>query len=100
MTPAAAFLEVLESEREAALRADVDALAAVQERKREALAALLRSDPSEDVAADLRARAQANLRLIRHLVSCLQGIVSPQGPTYTAAGARPSGGFSRSWGRL
>jgi hypothetical protein len=100
MTAAAAFLEVLESEREAALRADVDALAAVQERKREALSALLGSDASEDLIAELRARAQANLRLIRHLVGCLQGLVSPQAPTYTAAGDRPSGGLSRSWGRL
>lgn len=97
---AAAFSEVLSAERQCALAADVDALAALQEQKREALARLLESEATDEEIAELRAQALSNIQLMRHLVSCLQGIVTPAGPTYTPHGARPSGDRSRSWGRL
>ena len=97
---AAAFAEVLDAERTFALAADVDALSALQDKKRAALAVLLESSATEQEVSELRARALSNIQLMRHLVKCLSGIVSPEAATYTQAGARPSGGLSRSWGRL
>jgi hypothetical protein len=92
---------VLERERKAALAADVDALSKLQEEKRLALSALHGDDDASSEELDvLRGRALANVRLIRHLTMCLQGILAPQGAIYTAGGARPSGLPSRSWGRL
>ena len=92
---------VLERERTAAVTADVDALAQIQMEKRAALDALLQEgDVSEEEMNVLRSRALANVQLIRHLTVCLQGMVSPPAATYTAGGARPMGGMTRSWGRL
>lgn len=95
------FSSVLERERQAAITADVDALAKLQDEKRAALTALHSDEElTEDEMASLRARAMANVQLIRHLTVCLQGMVAPEAPTYTAGGARPVGAMSRSWGRL
>jgi len=95
------FSSVLEREREAAVAADVDALALLQEEKRAALTELHGDEElTEDEMASLRSRAMANVQLIRHLTVCLQGMVAPQPPTYNAGGARPVGSMSRSWGRL
>src|SRR5688572_3648501 len=95
------FSSVLERERQAAVTADVELLAALQDEKRAALTALHSDEElTEDEMASLRARAMANVQLIRHLTVCLQGMVAPQAPTYTAGGARPVGAMSRSWGRL
>lgn len=91
---------VLERERKAALAADVDALARLQEEKRLALSALHEDEASAEELDGLRGRAMANVQLIRHLTMCLQGMLAPQGATYTAGGARPSGLPGRSWGRL
>src|SRR5687767_9248515 len=91
---------VLERERQAALAADVDALAQLQEEKRLALTALGAEEVSDDEIGSLRTRAMANVQLIRHLTVLLQGMVAPQAPTYTAGGARGMGSMSRSWGRL
>ena len=101
MGQAASLLSsVLERERKAALTADVDQLAKLQDEKRLALSALHREEASTEELDSLRGRAMANVRLIRHLTMCLQGMLAPQGATYTAGGARPSGLPSRSWGRL
>jgi hypothetical protein len=94
------FVAVLEKERDCALRADVDGLSVVQEEKRQALALLLNEQPSEDDLAFIRAHAYENVRLIRHLMTCLQGILAPQGATYTADGEIPLGSPGRSRGRL
>lgn len=91
---------VLERERQAAIAADVDALAELQEEKRLALTALYDDEVSDEEMSDLRGRAMANVQLIRHLTVCLQGMCAPQAPTYTAGGARGMGSMSRSWGRL
>ena len=91
---------VLERERNAALAADVDLLARLQDEKRLALTALHGDEASDEELDSLRGRAMANVQLIRHLTMCLQGMLAPQGATYTAGGARPSGIPGRSWGRL
>lgn len=95
-----AFVNALLKERECALRADVAGLDTVQEEKRQALALLLDERPSEEDMAIIRAQAFENVRLIRHLVTCLQGILAPQGATYTAEGELPLGSPGRSRGRL
>lgn len=94
------FAAILESERGFALRADVDALSAIQEPKRELLQRLLASEVPEVESAKLRERALANVQLIRHLVACLHGLITPDSATYTAGGGRPVGAMGRSWGRL
>jgi hypothetical protein len=95
------FAKVLETERQIALRADVDALGAIQEEKRVLLDKLLASGAPEAETENLRKKALANVQLIRHLVACLQGLSTPPGgPTYTAGGGRAAGTLSRSWGRL
>lgn len=91
---------VLERERKAAISADVDALARLQDEKRLALGALAQDGASDDELATLRLRATANVQLIRHLAMCLQGMLAPQGATYNAGGSRPIGAITRSWGRL
>jgi hypothetical protein len=91
---------VLERERKAAISADIDALSQLQHEKRLAMAAMANDETSEDELGSLRSRAMANVQLIRHLTMCLQGMLAPQGSTYTAGGARPTGPVSRSWGRL
>lgn len=94
------FTRVLESERECALRADVDGLVAIQAEKRTLLDQLLASGAPEAETAKLRERALSNTQLIRHLVVCLQGLCAPEGTTYTAGGGRPTEVVRRSWGRL
>lgn len=94
------FAKVLESEREFALRADVEALAAIQDQKRTLLDQLLVSGAPEQETAKLREKALSNVQLIRHLVVCLQGLCAPESATYTSGGGRPAGAVSRSWGRL
>ena len=94
------FAKVLEAERCLAIRADVDALGAIQEEKRVLLDKLLVSGAPPAETEKLRKKAFANVQLIRHLVACLQGLSSPSSPTYNAGGGRPEGALSRSWGRL
>jgi len=94
------FAQVLESERLFAINADVDALATLQEQKREVLTRLLESDAPAEETETLREQALANIQLIRHLVVCLQGLSAPEAQTYTAEGARPLETMRRSWGRL
>ncbi|MFM2421170.1 MAG: hypothetical protein RL385_5893 [Pseudomonadota bacterium] len=94
------YVAILEKERECALRADVDALGVVQEEKRKALTLLLEQQPSEDDLTYIRAQSYENVRLIRHLVTCLHGILAPDGATYNAEGAIPVAAGGRSRGRL
>ena len=94
------FAKILEDERGFALRADIDALSAIQEQKRTVLSELLTSEVPEEERTRLRELALANVQLIRHLVACLQGLISPEAATYTAGGGRPMGAAGRSWGRL
>ena len=94
------FAQVLESERQFALHADIDALSELQEHKREVLTRLLASDAPPEETQRLREQALANIRLIRHLVVCLQGLSAPEPLTYTAEGARPLETMRRSWGSL
>jgi len=96
----AEFAKVLESEREFALRADVDGLSAIQEEKRVLLERLLESGVSPEETSHLREKAFANVQLIRHLVVCLQGLSAPASPTYTAGGGRSMGTMRRSLGCL
>jgi len=91
---------VLERERKAAISADVDALSLIQVEKRLALSALSVDGATEDEVAELQARAMANVQLIRHLAMCLQGMLAPEGATYTSGGGRSIAPISRSWGRL
>lgn len=98
----AEFTKVLDAERAIALRADVDALGAIQQEKRVLLDKLLAANVPAPECDALRKKALANIQLIRHLVACLQGLSSPSdSPTYNAGGARPESALSRrSWGRL
>jgi hypothetical protein len=87
--PAAEFSQLLELEREAALRADVDELAEIQERKRGLLDRVGRGELKGTVVDDLVTRAQNNIGLIRHLVACLRGCLGAEAePTYTSKGLR------------
>jgi hypothetical protein len=99
MSAVAEFAKVLESERECALRADIEGLTAIQAEKQALLDQLLQSGAPETETARLREKALANVQLIRHLVVCLQGLCAPASPTYTAGGGRLAGAISRSWGR-
>lgn len=94
------FARLLESERMHALRADVDALVAIQEEKRAALEKLLASGAPETETRRLREKALSNVQLIRHLVACLQGLSAPESPTYNADGGRASVPPRRILGRL
>ena len=81
-----AFVRALEVEREAATRADLDALERVQEEKRALMAALKENAPPE-VANELAALARQNIALIRHLTACLRGHLGLDAePTYSARG--------------
>lgn len=98
----AELTKVLDAERAVALRADVDALGAIQQEKRVLLDKLLAANVPIPECDELRKKALANVQLIRHLVACLKGISSPDDtPTYNAGGASPEVALSRrSWGRL
>ena len=77
------FRDVLGAERDAARRADTSALVALQEMKRQALDEVRAASPTPEVWDELAELARANLELMRHLVSCLRGIVGEPG-TYGA----------------
>jgi hypothetical protein len=83
---AQAFARVLEAEREAATRADLDALLRIQDEKRE-LMPLVKAHAAPEVARELAEQARANLGLMRHLLACLRGYLSLDAePTYSARG--------------
>lgn len=83
---AQAFARALDEEREAAVRADFDTLLRVQEEKR-VLLPLLKAVADPAVVDELSERARKNLRLLRHLVACVQGALGVTAEsTYTAHG--------------
>lgn len=89
MVCAAPSLEhLLEEERRAALRADTEALAALQDEKRAALSRLLAEGLAGEDLERIRQKAAANLGLMRHLAACLAGMLSKEAPTYQPNGSR------------
>lgn len=93
---AAEFSLLLDREREAALRADVEGLAELQEHKRQLLERVRRGELQGRIPNDLVVRAHANIGLIRSLVTCLRGCLGGEtDATYTSRGLRsnaPDGG--------
>ncbi|MBI2896541.1 MAG: hypothetical protein HYY06_23485 [Deltaproteobacteria bacterium] len=88
MTSAARELEqVLERERLAAARADVDLLIALQDDKRLAIERLRQSASPPEIVDPLIQRARGNIGLIRQLVHCLGGILGEDSPVYSRDGA-------------
>jgi hypothetical protein len=84
------FSALLDRERQAALRADVEALAALQEEKRGWLTRVKNGELEGSIAEELIARAHGNVGLIRNLVICLRGVLGGDTePTYTAKGLCP-----------
>ncbi|HEY2733624.1 MAG TPA: hypothetical protein VGI70_06545 [Polyangiales bacterium] len=97
---AQAFSDALEVERQAAMRADFDALLRVQEQKR-ALMPLVQTSAPPEVARELAERARRNLGLMRFLLSCLRGQLGLDAePTYTARGQANEAVKSALRGRL
>jgi len=88
---------LLDAERDAALRADVEGLVALQESKRQALDRLAGAELPAEVADPMGRRARSNLALMRHLVDCLRGVTGTQhNGTYAPDGAlAPRPGRSR-----
>jgi len=83
---AQAFARALAEEREAAVRVDFVALMRLQEEKR-ALLPLLKDSADPALVYELGEAARRNLRLLKHLLSCLQGALGlPITTTYTANG--------------
>lgn len=87
--PAEAFISLLIEERDAARDADVDALVAVQEKKRAMMAALQEAGLPDVTRVELQRIAKQNVHLIRQLVRCLSGMIHDTGDdTYDALGKR------------
>jgi hypothetical protein len=85
----AEFTELLDCEREAALRADVEGLAELQERKRLLFERVRRGELQGEFPRELVERAHANIGLIRSLVACLRGCLGGETEaTYTSKGLR------------
>jgi hypothetical protein len=85
-SPAEAFAQALETERQAAVHADFEALLQVQEEKR-VLLPLLQESATPEVARELAEQARKNLGLLRQLVACMRGYLEiDHEPTYTARG--------------
>lgn len=84
--------KLLDEERDAARRADVDRLVSLQEEKRAVLDRLGAISLSTEDRARIGRRAEANLALMRHLSQCLGAYLGAGNPTtYSATGlARPS----------
>ena len=84
---AAEFSQLLEREREAALRADVDGLTLLQEQKRILLDRVKRGELSGAIPDELVQRAHENIVLIRNLVTCFRGCLGGEiEATYTSRG--------------
>ncbi len=86
-----ALLALLEEERDAAIRADIDALADLQPKKQTIVDRLAQANPPRPMMVAIREMVTTNTALIHQLVSCLRGILlgTAQPPdTYDAVGAR------------
>lgn len=84
---AAQLAQILDSERAAAARADVELLIALQDAKRLAIDELRRTDSPPEIVDPLIEKARRNLGLIRQLVQCLRGVLGEDGPVYSRDGA-------------
>ena len=83
----AALTQLLEREREAALRADIDLLLELQPQKQALVAGLRKGEHGERVIDELVVAARSNVRLIRQVVLCLRGALGIAGEsTYTPSG--------------
>lgn len=85
-----AFARLLEDERQAAVRADVDALVSIQEPKRAALEAVRTLGLSGAAVDALATRARHNVALMRHMLECMKGLVGldeKDGATYAPDGS-------------
>jgi uncharacterized coiled-coil protein SlyX len=87
-----ALVELLEQERIAARRADMDTLLQLQEVKRQVIQKLARQELPPHQLNELTAKARSNIWLLRHLVQCLGGALGEENSaTYThSAGFHPS----------
>jgi hypothetical protein len=97
-SPCDEFLKLLEQERAAARKADLDTLLKLQEAKQEVARRIKPGDISQSRLLELADKARSNIWLLRHLVQCLQGAVCANNQTtYTASGERssPPSSFSR-----
>ena len=95
-----AFKDALETERNAALRADFDRLLTVQEEKR-ALLEQVRASATPEMAGELAELARKNLALLRHLLSCVRGYLGLDAePSYGAKGQSLDGPQGSLRGRL
>ena len=95
-----AFKDALETERNAALRADFDTLLSVQEEKR-GLLEQVRASATPEMAGELAELARKNLGLLRHLLSCVRGYLGLDAePGYGARGQSIDGPQSSLRGRL
>ena len=92
---------LLDREREAARKADIETLVSLQEQKRVVMDQLRALSASPDEIDFLAASAQANIVLIRYLVQCLRGAIEggDEG-IYTASGARLAASAGRHRGSL
>jgi hypothetical protein len=83
---AQAFARALDAEREAAIKADFEALLRIQDEKR-ALMVAVKETTTPEVAGELADRARKNIILLRHLLACLRGHLGLDSePTYTSRG--------------
>jgi hypothetical protein len=90
------LLELLEQERDAARRADVERLIELQSLKQEALIRLESIDLPDSVRIRLVDTARSNIDLMRHLAQCLHGLLTCDAPNlYNASGAKAVGGPAR-----
>jgi len=79
---------LLQEERAAARRADIDALMELQSGKRAVLDRI--KAQKTELPAHLAELAQSNVVLLRHLVSCLEGAIGIEPQTYDTYGRRPT----------
>lgn len=87
--------QLLEAERDAAIRADVDALVELQVSKRETLDRLVARGAGERELSRLSHRARQNVALMRHMLECMRGLVGiDHAGTYA-----PDGSINRRPGR-
>lgn len=77
---------LLRTEEDAARRADVTLLLALQDEKRELVDRLAQSGAPSEVCRSLARRASANLPLLRQLVALHRGLLGPDAPLYGPAG--------------
>jgi hypothetical protein len=91
MTAARAMTSLLEEERSAVRRADLERLLELQEKKRELVAAV-GEEASKAELEQIRRLARENVALMRHLTDMLEVLVTGKaGATYGAYGQkRPS----------